>query len=622
MKRRNFLASAASFLSAPAASQSAPAAWEWREYGADPAVTRYAPLNQINTANVRHLEIAWTIETLPSGVRPQATVECTPIVVDGILYGSAYGLHTHAMEAHTGKLLWSNDGFDGGQRRTSAAGTSRGLTYWRDGRDERIFAPVREHIFAINAKTGKLIDNFGAGGAIEVQKDLGRDLHGDPSLASTTPPAVFQDLLIITSRPGEGPEKSAPGHIRAYDCKSGKLRWIFHTIPHPGEFGYDTWSPDSWKYSGGTNCWGGMSVDHKRGLVYLGTGSPAFDFYGGDRKGQNLFGNCVICLKAATGERVWHYQIVHHDLFDYDIPCAPNLVTVFHAGKPRDAVAQVAKTGWVYLLDRESGKPLYPIEERPVPPSTVPGESAWPTQPFVTNPPPFARQSFQREDLARLTRESHDYLVNDRMKDIVFAKMFTPPMLDKEVICFPGYHGGGLWGGGSWVAEKGTLYVSHNEIPWSLKLVKASPGAAHPYEHTGYLRPEDKDGYPAIRPPWGRLSAIDLNHNKILWQVPLGEYKELTAKGIPPTGTYCRGGNIATKGGLLFASGTLDSTIRAFHQDTGKILWQQELGGIGLATPCTYEADGRQFVVIATSPLSTAKGQGPKAGFTAFALPK
>ncbi|MBK5290139.1 MAG: PQQ-binding-like beta-propeller repeat protein, partial [Acidobacteriia bacterium] len=376
MQRRNFLAAAASFLQ-----PSPTTSWEWREYGADPSVTRFAPLNQVNTSNVEHLETAWTLETLPAGVRPQGTLECTPIVVDGILYLSAHGLHTHALEAHTGKLLWSNDGFDGGRRRTTAAGVSRGLTYWKDGRDERIFAPVREHIFAINAKTGKLIDNFGSGGAIEVQKNLGRD--ADPSMASTTPGVIFQDLLIITSRPAEGPDKSTPGHIRAYDCKTGKMRWIFHTIPHPGEFGYDTWSPDSWKYSGGTNCWGGMSVDHKRGLVFLGTGSPAFDFYGGDRKGQNLFGNCVICLKAATGERVWHYQIVHHDLFDYDIPCAPNLVTVRHNGKPRDAVAQVAKTGWVYLLDRETGKPLYPIEERPVPPSTVPGESAWPTQPFV-----------------------------------------------------------------------------------------------------------------------------------------------------------------------------------------------------------------------------------------------
>ncbi|MBK5292553.1 MAG: PQQ-binding-like beta-propeller repeat protein, partial [Acidobacteriia bacterium] len=286
------------------------------------------------------------------------------------------------------------------------------------------------------------------------------------------------------------------------------------------------------------------------------------------------------------------------------------------------AVAQVAKTGWVYLLDRETGKPLYPIEERPVPPSTVPGESAWPTQPFVTNPPPFSRQSFTPNDVARLSSQSHDYLVNERMKDIVFARMFTPPILDKEVICFPGYHGGGLWGGGSWVAEKGVLFVSHNEIPWSLKLVKAPDGSGYPYHHTGYLRPEDQEGYPAISPPWGRLSAIDLNNNKILWQVPLGEYKELTAKGIPPTGTYCRGGNIATKGGLLFASGTLDSTIRAFHQQSGKLLWEQPLGGIGLATPCTYEAGGRQFVVIASSPLSSAKGPGPKAGFTAFALPK
>lgn len=625
MNRRTFLAGAGSVLAgspgaSPAKTDRKP--WEWREYAGDAHSSRYAPLDQITANNVEHLEPVWELETLPPRVRPQGTIQCTPIVVDGIMYISAHGLHSHAVEAHTGKLIWSNQGFDSGRRRRRAAGTSRGVTYWKDGSDERIFAPVREHIFAINAKTGKLIDSFGTGGAIEVEKDLDREMDEGGALVTRTPPVVYGDLLIITSVPGEGPEKSPPGHIRAYDCRTGKRRWIFHTIPHPGEFGYDTWSKDSWRTCGGANCWGGASIDHNRGLIFLATGSPAFDFWGGDRIGKNLFGNCVLCLKAETGERVWHYQAVHHDLFDYDLPCAPNLVTVQHEGRPVDAVAQVTKMGWVVLLDRETGTPLYPIEERPVAKSRVPGEEAWPTQPFVTKPPPFSRLSFTKEDLARLSDESHEYLVNDRMKDVVFAPMFTPPMVDKEVVVFPGYHGGGLWGGGSWVANKGVLFVNHNEIPWSLRLVAAPEGSYRPFEHTGYLRPEDEDGYPAIKPPWGRMSAIDLNACKILWQVPLGEYDALTKRGIPPTGTYNRGGNIATKGGLLFSAGAEDGRLRAFDQKDGRILWTHQLGGIGLATPSTYEADGRQFVIAASSPYSAVKGEGPKAGFTAFALPK
>ena len=620
MNRRDFLFGAAALLPAARLRAQTKQPWEWRSYAADDASSRYAPLDQITPANVGRLEVAWEFETLPPRVRAQGTIQCTPIVVDGVMYVTAHGLNAHALEAHTGRLIWSNDGIDTGPRR-GAAGASRGVTYWKNGSDERIFAPVREHILAIDAKTGKLIDVFGANGAIELATGLDRELSETESIVSTTPAVVFEDLLIITSRPGEGPVKSAPGHIRAYDCRTGQRRWIFHTIPHPGEFGFDTWSPQSWKTSGGANCWGGMSVDHERGWVFVATGSPTFDFWGGDRKGSNLFANCVICLDARTGKRIWHYQTVHHDLFDYDLPCAPNLVTVMHKGAPRDAVAQVGKTGWVYLLDRETGEPLYPIEERSVPASTVPGEEAWPTQPFVTNPPAFSRQYFGPEDVAHLSDASHNYLISQRLEGVALSPMFTPPELDKEVVVFPGYHGGGLWGGASWRADKGILFVNHNEIPWSLKLVRAAEGSPYPFEHTGYLRPEDQQNYPAIKPPWGRMSAIDLNSSKILWQTPLGEYDELSANGLPPTGSYNRGGNIATQGGLLFAAASLDCTFRAFDQQDGKVLWKHDLGGIGTATPATYEADGRQFVVIAASPSSNAKGSGPKAGFTAYALP-
>jgi quinoprotein glucose dehydrogenase len=621
MDRRRLLKAAALLPAYGILGSAADEPWEWQSYSADSGSSRYAPLNQINRSSVEHLEVAWELETLPGGSRPQGTIQCNPIVVDGVMYVSGHGLHTNAIEAHTGKLLWTNRGFDTGARRRGAAGTSRGVTYWKDGSEERIFAPVREHILAINAKTGELIDGFGVAGAIEMTADLGRDI-GEATIVSPTPAVVFEDLLITTSKPDEGPISAAPGHIRAYDCRTGKLRWVFHTIPHPGEFGYDTWPEDSWKKAGGANCWGGISIDHERGLAFLSTGSPTFDFWGGDRIGANLFGNSILCLDAATGKRVWHYQTVHHDLFDYDLVCAPNLVTVLYKGEPRDAIAQISKTGWVFLLDRETGEPLYPIEERPVPQSTVPGEQSWPTQPYVTEPPPFGRQYFSPDDIANLSPESHDYLVNERLKDVLLAPMFTPPMLDKEVIALPGYHGGANWGGASWVQESGVLFVNHNEIPWSLKLVRAPEGADYPFEHTGYLRPEDQDGYPALSPPWGEIAAIDLNTRKILWQVPLGEYDELTATGIPPTGSYMQGGNIATSGGLLFSAAAQDGVFRAFDQEDGKVLWSHALGGVGMATPSTYEADGRQFVVIASSPRSGAKGNGPKAGFTAYALPK
>lgn len=612
MRRRDFSrALGASLLSS--AIHGADKPWEWRHYAGDTNSSRYAPIDKIHTGNVAGLKVAWELETLPPRVRPVGMIQSNPVVVDGVLYAAGYDLQIYAVEAHTGRVLWKNTGFaQSTQRRMSAAGVSRGVTYWKDGSTERVFAPVREHILAIDAKSGKLADSFGVGGAIHLRQDLDRDLDPEIRLEMTTPGVVFEDLLIVGYRPGEGPKKEAPGHIRAYDCRTGKRRWIFHTIPHPGEFGYDTWPRDAWKYSGGANCWGGLSLDHKRKYVYVATGSPSFDFWGGDRKGQNLFGNCVICLKAETGERVWHYQTCHHDLFDYDLPCAPNLVTVMFNGQPRDAVAQVSKQGFVFLLDRDTGKPLYPIEERRVPKSTAPGEESWPTQPIPTKPPPFSRLSMTARDARPEAAE--------RLKEVQLAPMYTPPALDREVMFFPGFHGGANWGGASWVADKGVLFVNHNEIPWSLKLVRAPEGAGYPFEHTGYLRPEDAAGYPAVTPPWGRITAMDLNNAKILWQVPLGEYKELSAKGMPPTGTYNRGGNIATKGGLLFAAGALDNIFRAYDQRNGKVLWEYELAGGGYATPSTYEADGRQYVVIATSPRETVKAKGVRAGFTAFTL--
>jgi quinoprotein glucose dehydrogenase len=596
---------------------------EWQFYGGDAEATRYSPLAQITANNVGNLKAAWVHHSAPADSRYRGSVECTPLIVDGVVYIVGAGLVVQALNAATGNLMWTFSPLSasaGGR----GVGTSRGVTYWKNGSSERIFAPVQNKMFCLDAKTGQLIRSFGVDGAIDLEQDVDRDTTGT-SIVSTTPGAIYQELLIVTSRTGEGPRPAAPGHIRAYDARTGKRRWIFHTIPHPGEFGYDTWSPDSWKTTGGANCWGGLSVDEKRGLALLGTGSATFDFYGGDRVGANLFANCVLALKAETGERIWHFQTVHHDLWDYDIPCAPMLVTITHEGRKTDIVAQVSKTGWLYLLDRQTGKPLYPIEERPVPQSEVAGEKTYPTQPFPTGPPPFSRRGISRDDLTDISPEAHAYVLN-ATREFQFGPMFTPPS-KRETLVFPGYHGGALWGGASFDPQSEWLYVSHNEITWSTALQDAAADAGYRYDFNGYHRNADGDGYPIIRPPWGRISAVDLRNNKIVWQVAHGEYKELTARGIPRTGTYIRGGNIVTKGGVIFSAGTLDDTLWAYDAKTGKVLWETNLGGGSFATPSTYMADGRQFVIV---PVSDSQGNrdepekpGPyKAGdFVAFALP-
>jgi quinoprotein glucose dehydrogenase len=597
----------------------------WPHYQGDQHATRYSPLAQITPANAARLKPAWVHHSAAEGSRYRGSVECTPVVIGSSVYIVGADLVIQSLDASTGKLLWSSSPFAAAG--TRASGVSRGVTYWKDGNSERLFVPVQNKIWCLDAKTGKVISSFGADGAIDLQRDVDRELGGPPAqtIVATTPGGICGDVLIVATRTGEGPRPAAPGHIRGYDVRTGKRRWIFHTIPHPGEFGYDTWSPDAWKTTGGANCWGGLSIDEKRGLVFLGTGSATFDFYGGDRVGMNLFANTVLCLKAATGERAWHFQTVHHDLWDYDIPCAPMLLTVTHEGRKKDILAQVSKTGWVYMLDRESGKPLYPIEERAVPESDLPGEIAYPTQPFPTNPPAFARQGISRNDLTNISPAAQAYVAG-ATKDFRFGPMFTPPG-KRESLVLPGYHGGALWGGASFDPESEWLYVNHNEITWSTALQEAPAESGFRYNFTGYHQNADADGYPIIRPPWGQISAIDLKNCKIVWQVPHGEYKALTARGVPRTGTYTRGGNIITKGGVLFAAGTLDNVFRAYHAKTGQVLWETNLGGGAFATPSTYMVEGRQFVIVPVSDdLNTEKSSPASAGpykmgdFVAFAL--
>ncbi|HTM47225.1 MAG TPA: pyrroloquinoline quinone-dependent dehydrogenase [Bryobacteraceae bacterium] len=620
LRRRDFLQGMAASLGLPAAAAGASGGWNY--YGGDQQATHYSPLSQITSANVSQLKVAWVHHSAPADSRYRGSVECTPLVIDGVMYIIGSDLLVQALDAATGKLLWTHTpAAVPGSR--AGRGVSRGLTYWKSGAGERIYAPVQNRIWCLNAKTGKVIETFGENGAINLEKDVDRELNGS-SVVATTPGAIFQDLLILSTRTEEGPRPAAPGHIRAYDARTGKRRWIFHTIPHPGEFGHDTWPADAWKTVGGANCWGGMSVDEKRGMVFLSTGSPTFDFYGGDRVGANLFGNSILALNAETGKRVWHFQTVHHDLWDYDIPCQPTLVSITHNGRRTDAVAQVSKTGWVYLFDRASGRPLYPIEERPVPQSDLPGEKTYATQPFPTNPPPFSRQGISRDDLTDISPEARAYVL-EQLKDFRFGPMFTPPG-GRETIVLPGYHGGALWGGASFDPDTEWLYVNHNEIPWSTSMYEARKGAGYRYDFSGYKRNVDQNGYPVIRPPWGRISAIDLKNCRIAWQAAHGEFKALTKRGVPRTGTYIRGGNIATKGGVVFGAGTLDSVFRAYDSKTGKVLWETYLGGGVFATPSTYMVNGKQFVVAPVSDdmnPEESKEAGPYriGDFVAFALP-
>lgn len=629
--RRAFLRQAAASLLAksawpksvsPSAGAADKALREWRCYGGDPGGMRYSVLDQINRANVRDLRAAWTYHTGDKRDRPRTTIECTPIVADGILYVTTALLKVCALDAATGRLAWSFDPFQETPDYTnpgaeSLRGVNRGVTYWEDGQDKRVFVTAGARLICLNGKTGRPISDFGIKGSVDLTKGLGRDISG-LLYDVTSPGVVYKNLIILGSEVGEGPDPAAPGHVRAFDVRTGEMAWIFHTIPEPGEIGHDAWEGDSWKTTGGANDWGGLSLDEKRGMVFLATGSAAFDFYGGQRLGQNLFGNCVVALDATTGKRIWHYQVVHHDLWDRDLPCLPVLVTVNHDGRRVDAVAQVTKFSKVFLFDRETGKPLFPVEERPVPASDVEGEKAWPTQPFPLKPPPYTRQAFTEDQVTTISPEARAYVL-DIFKKARSGDAYLPPSLQGTVI-FPGFDGGSDWGGGSFDPATGWLYVNSSDQPWILTLVRAKPGEGYPFEITGYNRFEDREGYPAIKPPWGQFTAIDLNQGEIAWQVLLGEFKELTARGVPQTGTQNIGGSVVTAGGLVFIGATKDEKFRAFDKATGKVLWETQLEAGGYASPCSYEVNGKQYVCIAAGGGGKPRTKSGDA-FVAFALP-
>ena len=429
-------------------------------YRGDKGSSAYSSLGQINRTNVKKLKAIWTYNTGDS--EEGIPIQCNPILDNGMLYVTSPKLKVIALDPKTGKQIWRFNPF----KDSSSSGVNRGVTYWEDGIDKRVFTVAGSFLFAIDANHGNLIKSFGQDGKLDLRAGLGRDPE-KLSVSATTPGIIYKGIIIQGSLVSEGYD-SAPGFIRAYDVRTGKIVWTFHTIPQPGEFGYDTWPKDAYKEVGGVNCWGGMSLDEVRGLVYIPTGSPAFDFYGGNRKGMNLFGNCLLALNAATGKLVWHYQLVHHDLWDYDLPAPPNLLTVVQEGKKIDAVAQITKMGMVFLFNRETGDPIYPIEERPVPKSELPGEEVSATQPFPVSPPPFARQVFAEDLITNISSESNQY-IRKKIKGAKMGVIFTPPSLD-GVVQFPGTRGGGEWSGASVDPETAILYVNANELPMFVQM--------------------------------------------------------------------------------------------------------------------------------------------------------
>ena len=603
-------------------------AQEWPFYGGDAGGTRYSSLQQINPRNVGRLKQVWTYHTreVTRGDRSTerhriAPFESTPLVIDGVLYFTTPSSRVIALDAETGNEIWRFDP-QAGLRGPHRFHQNRGVAYWQDsrGNDRRIlYGTFDGRLIALDARSGKPCRDFGKDGVVDLRDGL-TGLQPETEYAVTSPPAIYRDLVITGTEVPEYPSQGPSGMVRAFDIRSGRLVWTFHTIPQPGETGRESWENDSWKDRTGANVWSVMSVDAERGLVFLPIGSASYDFYGADRKGQNLFANCLVALDAASGKLVWYYQTVHHDIWDYDLPAQPVLINVRRNGRQIPAVAQVTKMGFVFILDRITGKPLFPVEERPVPKSDVPGEAAWPTQPLPMLPPPLARQSVSAADVSKVTPESNRYC-KELFRSLENHGMYTPYGRNLTLV-MPGSLGGANWSGASFDPATGYLFVNVNELGAVGAMTPQAADAPERYRRTSkwgeYGRFWDDHQWPCQQPPWGTLNAVDVNTGAIAWKVPLGMVDEIKMK----TGTPNLGGSIVS-GGLVFIGASTDSRFRAFDAHTGKELWVTTLEANAHATPITYlgRKTGKQFVVIA------AGGGGalsPKVSDTlvAFALPE
>jgi quinoprotein glucose dehydrogenase len=582
---------------------------DWPVYGHDAGGMRYSPADQINTRNVARLKRAWTYHTgekpAASGPRGQRQMafETTPLVVNGVLYFSTPANRIIALEPESGKELWK---YDPQARHTGPVKyrAHRGVAYWPgDAKTPPriLFGTLDGRLIALNAQTGIPVPGFGNEGEVNLKPGVA---DGFPAsvYGVTSPPAIADDVVITGSEVPEGPGLGPAGDVRGWDVRSGKLIWTFHTVPRPGEPGHETWAGAGWKNRTGANVWTIPTIDSQRHMAFLAIGSPAYDFYGGDRKGADLYGDSIVALDTRTGKLIWHSQLVHHDIWDYDPPAPPALVTVSRGGKAIPAVVQVNKTGLVFILDRRNGKPLYPVEERPVPQSDVPGEASWPTQPVPTKPAALSRSSMAAADISDVTPESHRFC-QELFSTLVNKGRYTPYGL-KPTVVFPGTLGGATWSGVSFDPTLGYVFVNTNEVGAIGQMVRQPDGSPTAYKRTSprgdYARFWDSNLWPCQKPPWGKLSAVDVNTGEIAWQVPLGITEELEAKGVHHTGALNIGGSIVTRGGLVFIAATNDSRFRAFEARTGRELWSTVIDASGHATPITYMGkDGKQYVVIA-----------------------
>jgi quinoprotein glucose dehydrogenase len=440
----------------------------WKAYRGDDGITAYSGLHQVNTENVSQLGVAWSYRTHDN--IGNSSIQCNPLIVDGVLYGVSPRQKTFALDAKTGKQLWLFDPYKGD---TISSGVTRGLTWYEKEDDRRVFVCVRHRIFSLDAKTGEPFKNFGDSGYVDLRKGLRDDAEIEKySIQNTSPGVIYNDMIIVGSSMGET-YTDLPGNIRAYDVNTGELKWLFNTIPRPGEFGYDTWPAENYKSAAGCNAWSGLSIDRKRGMLFAATGSPGFDFHGGNRKGANLFANSVIALDAATGKYKWHFQVSHHDLWDYDLPSPPILVTINKDGRPVDAVVQLSKQGWIMVFDRDTGKPLFPIEERAVTKSRMADEHSFPTQPFPLKPAPLARQHFDTTMVTDISKASHDYIINEISK-YSYGDIYHPQHTD-GIVQVPGFRGGGEWSGGAFDPTSNIIYIGANDIPNVVQLVELKP---------------------------------------------------------------------------------------------------------------------------------------------------
>lgn len=618
---------------------------DWPAPSGDAGAMRFSRAAAITRENVSSLQIAWRWQTNEKNGPPVAGGQAarpgqfqgSPIVIGDTMYTSTPYAAVAALDARTGREYWRFDPeiWRAGQPSNGTGLVHRGVATWASKNERRIFINARWKLVALDAATGKPVPSFGTNGEIDLTATLRRRVN-QLHYTNTSPPVVYGNVVIVGNGVGDRLRYpyDPPGDVQAFDVHTGKRVWSFHTIPDAGEFGVDTWENDSWKVMGHTNVWAPMSLDEKRGLVFLPVSTPTNDWYGGDRKGDNLFAESVVALDAKTGKRVWHYQVVHHGLWDYDLPAPPVLATITWKGKPRDVVAVPSKTAWIYVLDRDTGKPVWPIPERPVPSSDVPGERTSPTQPMPTNPAPFARQTVSEGDLIDFTPELRQRAL-DIFRQYRHGPIFTPPS-EQGTIVMPGNIGGAGWGSTSYDPTTHTLYVKATENPALYRIRKGVPNDTIGFEYTVDLTratlgvTADPDSgkadhtppevLPLIKPPYGTLTAIDLDSGKRKWQVPLGDtpgirnHPLLKGVTLPPLGVAGAVGGTVTASGLIFATGGGD-VLYALDTRDGRVLWQHALpAGRGYSNPITYRAsNGVQYVVIAT-------GAGEKAELVAFTL--